>query len=99
MKMVLIKTSRLCWCCCPAWLPTFPAACFSSPLLFLLGAHLFLLFGVQIAACQPGLEAASKLEVGKLISGSINEILWACDSTEERLVFNELEQTQVMADD
>lgn len=33
------------------------------------------LFGVQIVTCQPGLEAVSKREVGKLISGSINEIL------------------------
>lgn len=76
----------------------FPPACFSSLVLFLVGAHLFLLFDVQIAACQPGLEAMSKLEVSKLISGLINDILWACDFTEDRLLFNEL-QTKVMADD
>lgn len=70
----------------------FPAASFSCLVLFLVGAHLFLLFDVQIAACQPGLEAVSKLEVSKLISGSINEILWAHGSTEDRLLFNELNQ-------
>lgn len=33
------------------------------------------LFDVQIVGCQPGLAVVSKLEVSKLISGSINEAL------------------------
>lgn len=47
----------------------FPAACFSGGFF----GSLFLLFDVQIAACQLGLEAVSKLEVSKLISSSITE--------------------------
>lgn len=50
----------------------FPGARFSCLVLCLVGAHLFLLFDVQIVTCQPGLEAVSKLEVSKLISDSIN---------------------------
>lgn len=47
--------------CCPAC-RVFPAASFSGPYCFSLSAHLFLLFDIQIAACEPGLEAVSKLE-------------------------------------
>lgn len=47
--------------------------CFSSLILFL--TPFGPLFDVQIVGCQPGLAVVSKLEVSKLISGSINEIL------------------------
>lgn len=49
-------------------------ALFSSLILFL--TSFVPLFDVQIVGCQPGLAAVSKLEVSKLISGSINEILF-----------------------
>lgn len=45
-----------------------------SSLILLLTAFI-LLFDIQIVGCQPGLDVVSKLEVSKLISGSINEIL------------------------
>lgn len=47
--------------------------CFSSLILFL--TSFVPLFDVQIVWCQPGLAVVSKLEVSKLISGSINEML------------------------
>lgn len=46
---------------------------FSSLILFL--TSFVPLFDVQIVGCQPGLAVVSKLEVSKLISGSINEAL------------------------
>ena len=46
---------------------------FSSLILFL--TSFVALFDVQIVGCQPGLAVVSKLEVSKLISGSINESL------------------------
>lgn len=46
---------------------------FSSLILFL--TSFVALFDVQIVGCQPGLAVVSKLELSKLISGSINEIL------------------------
>lgn len=51
--------------------------CFSSLILFL--TPFGPLFDVQIVGCQPGLAVVSKLEVSKLISGSINEILSVWD--------------------
>ena len=60
--------------------------CFSSLILFL--TPFGPLFDVQIVGCQPGLAVVSKLEVSKLISGSINEILSVWD---DRL-FNRLSQ-------
>lgn len=46
---------------------------FSSLILFL--TSFVPVFDVQIVGCQPGLAVVSELEVSKLISGSINEIL------------------------
>lgn len=46
---------------------------FSSLILFL--PSFVALFDVQIVGRQPGLAVVSKLELSKLISGSINEIL------------------------
>lgn len=45
-----------------------------SSLILLLTAFI-LLFDKQIVECQLGLDVVSKLEVSKLISRSINEIL------------------------
>lgn len=60
--------------------------CFSSLILFL--TPFGPLFDVQIVGCQPGLAVVSKLEVSKLISGSINEILSVWDDRR----FNRLSQ-------
>lgn len=46
---------------------------FCSLILFL--TSFVPVFDVQIVGCQPGLAVVSKLELSKLISGSINDIL------------------------